>query len=386
MKKNLCTRHAVRRFLPWYKLVGTLLFSCLILTSCSFGDAGSTTNIPSGNDGKNCNRVGVFLPDRTTSDRWEHNDHPLLEAAINKAIPGVSIDYHNANGDSDAQITQTTTGMVNGDCILVVAAHDSIAAEPIVTQAKAHNIPVIAYDRLIQSKDVDYYVSFNNTRVGALQAQYIVDHYQAYKTAGNHVNMAIISGSQTDTNALLFSIGAHSILDPLLATSELVTVNEVFTPDWSNTTAQTEMEAVLADNKNDIQVVYVANDGMAGSVITALEGENLAGKVLVTGQDATIGGLRNILQGKQSMTVYKPITKEAQSVGDLVKALHDGTNIKGLTRGASTPTYNGGLIPSILDDPISVDVQNIKQTVIKDGYASKSVLCADLPAGTGNVC
>ncbi|GCE24550.1 sugar ABC transporter substrate-binding protein [Dictyobacter alpinus] len=386
MKENSGIKKFGRRRSFRYELMGTLLFSCMLLASCSFGDNSGVGNIPSGNGGKNCTHVGVFLPDRTTSDRWEHNDHPLLEETIKKAIPGVSIDYHNANGDSDAQLTQTTTGMVNGDCILVVAAHDSIAAEPIVAQAKAHNIPVIAYDRLIQSKDLDYYVSFNNTKVGSLQAKYIVDHYQTYKTADKPVRMALISGSQTDTNALLFSIGAHSVLDPLLATNELKIVNEVFTPDWSNTTAQTEMEAVLADNQNDIQIAYVANDGMAGSVITALENAKLTGKVLVTGQDATLGGLRNILQGKQSMTVYKPIAKEAQSVGDLVKALYDGNDVKKLTGENTTSTYNGGLIPSILDDPISVDIQNIKQTVIKDGYVSMSDLCKGLLRGSGNVC
>ncbi|GCE21098.1 hypothetical protein KDK_48980 [Dictyobacter kobayashii] len=309
----------------------------------------------------------------------------MLEAAITKAIPGAHVDYHNANGDTDAQMAQATTGMQDGDCILVVAAHDSIAAASIVTLAKAHNIPVIAYDRLLQSTDVNYYVSFNNIQVGALQAQYIADHYLTYKR-GAQVNLTMISGSQTDTNALLFSIGAHTVLDPLLATHELSIINEVFTPDWSNPTAQTEMESVLADQKDDVQIAYVANDGMANSVIAALDSARLSGKVLVTGQDATVAGLRNILLGKQNMTVYKPIAKEAQSVGDLVKALHDGKDVKGLTGGATTPTYNGGNIPSILDNPISVDIHNIKQTVIKDGFVSKKDLCANLRPGTGNLC
>ncbi|GLV60248.1 sugar ABC transporter substrate-binding protein [Dictyobacter sp. S3.2.2.5] len=374
-----------QRTLVWYQLAAALLFCGLLLTSCSLGDTAGSVNIPSGNGGKDCNRVGVFLPDRTTSDRWEHNDHPLLEAAITKAIPGVHFDYHNANGDSDAQLAQATTGMENGDCILVVAAHDSIAATPIVTMAKAHNIPVIAYDRLIQSPDLNYYISFDNIKVGALQAQYIVDHYQQYRR-GFHTNITMISGSQTDTNALLFSIGAHSVLDPMLAQHTLSIINEVFTPDWSNPTAETEMEAALADQKDDIQVAYVANDGMAGTAIQALDNAGLSGKVLVTGQDATVGGLRNILQGKQNMTVYKPIAKVAQSVGDLVKALHDGKDVKNLTHGAVTSTYNGGKIPSILDEPVSVDIHNISQTVIKDKYVSKKDLCAGLPAGTGDFC
>ncbi len=269
--------------------------------------------------------------------------------------------------------------------MLIVGPHDSVAAAAIVTKARAQGVPVIAYDRLIQSKYLNYYVSFDNVKVGQLQGQYIATHYQNYKK-GNTVNIVMISGSQTDTNALLFSMGVHLVLDPLFANDKLKYVSENFTPDWNNSTAQIEMETALTDQQNNIQIAYVANDGMANSAITALKAARLNKQVLVTGQDATIAGIHNILTGDQSMTVYKPIAQEAQSVGVLVKALYTGSNISTLTKNATTATFDGGNIPSVLDSPIIVDQTNIESTVIADKYISKSDVCNGIPAGTDGVC
>src|SRR5262249_29693355 len=151
-------------------------------------------------------------------------------------------------------------------------------------------------------------------------------------------------------------------------------------------TAQTEMEVALANQQNNIQVAYVANDGMADSVINALKAAHLDGKVLVTGQDATITGIHNILAGTQNMTVYKPIIKEAQSVGDVVKALYNGTSTYNLTHGQTVPTVDGGSILAILDTPIEVDSSNIATTVIADHYVSQNQICAGIPTGTDGVC
>jgi D-xylose transport system substrate-binding protein len=356
------------------------------------------------NGGKGCTKVGILLPDTTSSTRWETKDRPLLEQVITAAISGVHIDYNNAEGNSATQLTQAEADLANGDCILVVAPNDSVAASSIVAKAKLQNVPVIAYDRLIQSKDLSYYVSFDNVKVGQLQARYIADHYLSYKktsstdTTGSGtlrgagtpvpsgVNIMMISGSQTDDNALLFSLGAHNVLDPLFTTGKLKNVYETFTPSWNNNTAQAEAEAALASQQNDIQIAYVANDGMAGGVIAALRAVGLAGKVIVTGQDATAAGVHEILLGEQNMTVYKPIAQEAQSTGELVKAIFMGTNTSTLTNGQITTTYNGGSIPSILDTPIAVDSSNIETTVIADKYLAKSDICQGIPAGTDGVC
>lgn len=364
-----------------------LVLSAMILTSCSSGTSSNVTG-PQGAGGRGCTKVGILLPETASSARWETKDHPLLVQAVTAAIPGVHIDYNNAQGSTVTQFSQAETDLANGDCILIVGAHDSVAAASIVARAHLQNVPVIGYDRLIQSKDLNYYVSFDNTKVGELQGRYILNHYQQYENPQKpgSINIAMISGSQTDANALLFSVGAHSVLDPLFANNVLKNVFENFTPNWDNGTAQTEMEGVLTDQQNDIQIAYVANDGMAGGVIAALNAARLNGKVLVTGQDATVAGIHNILAGEQSMTVYKPIDKEAQSTGELVKALYNGTDVNVLTHGQTTTTFNGGNIPSILDTPIAVDINNIASTVIADHFIAKSDVCAGIPAGTGGVC
>lgn len=381
----------------------TLLLVVLALASCADSNSGASGPYAT-NGGKGCNKVGILLPETASSDRWETKDHPLLEQAVKAAIPGVHIDYSNAQGNSNTQLSQADADLVNGDCILIVGAHDSVAASAIVEKAKAQNVPVIAYDRMIQSKDLNYYVSFDNRKVGELQGLYIAQHYQRYQqtststpsqatatpgtttSSPNAVNTMMISGSQTDNNALLFSMGAHSILDPLFATGKLKNVYENFTPNWDNNIAQAEAETALADFQNNVQIVYAANDGMAGGVINALKAVGLSGKVLVTGQDATAAGVHAILAGEQSMTVYKPIAKEAQAVGELVKAIYNGTDINALTNGETTTTFNGGNVPSILATPIAVDKDNIGSTVIADKYLSADEVCDGLPAGTGGVC
>ncbi len=364
---------------------GILLLTALVFASCDGGINTGGGGLPIASGAKGCTKVGILLPETASSDRWETKDHPLLVQAVKVAIPGVHIDYTNAHDSTTTQFSQAETDLANGDCMLIVGAHDSVAASAIVAKAKAQNVPVIAYDRLIQSKDVNYYVSFDNEKVGQLQAQYIAKHYMQYQKNGV-VNIAMLSGSQTDTNALMFSKGAHSVLDPLFADGSLKNVYENFTPDWNNSTAQVEMETALSDQTNNIQIAYAANDGLANSVITALKAVNLDGKVLVTGQDATVAGIHNILLGEQNMTVYKPIAQEAQSVGRLVKALYLGTNITTLTHGATIATFDGGDIPAILDTPISVEKDTIASTVIADKFISKSDVCNGIPPGTAGVC
>ncbi len=354
----------------------------MILTGCgSSGGGGNTASGPQG-----CTRVGVLLPETNSSPRWEAYDHPLLVKYIQEKLPGVHIDYNNANGSADTQQSQAEADLTRGDCILVVAAHDSKAAASIVALAKKQNVPVIAYDRLIQSNDLNYYVSFDNVQVGRLQGQYIADHYQSFVSPG-HNNIAFIKGAETDNNALLFAQGAHEKVDPLINSGKLVNVYEQYTPNWNPPDGEKEMEAALTKTSNNIQVVYAANDDLAGAVAQALEPQHLTGKVLITGQDATVPGLQRILEGVQSMTVYKPIAKEAEATANLVAALSKGTSTASLING-QTKTEGGAQIPSVLETPISVDKSNIKDTVLADGFVTKEQLCTGLPAGTdtGGIC
>jgi D-xylose transport system substrate-binding protein len=294
------------------------------------------------------------------------------------------VDYNNAGGVAATQQTQAQADLTKGDCILVVGAADSSAAAVIVSQAKARGVPVIAYDRLIQSKDLNYYVSFDNQKVGQLQGQYIADHYKDYTKSTN--NLIMINGAQTDNNAILFHDGAHTALDPLISSGALKKVYETYTPNWDNDQARVEMNGALTAVQNKVAIAYVANDGMANSVIAALKSKQLNGKVLVTGQDATVAGIHNILLGDQSMTVYKAISKEANATISLVKTINAGSDTSSLTNGVTVKTQDGTAIPSILEQPVSVDKTNIASTVIADGFVKKSDVCAGVPAVTDGVC
>lgn len=368
--------------------VSVLLLS-LTLAACgssanSGGTTGGGTTASGGNNGKGCKKIGVLLPDTASSARWDGNDKPALTAGIPKALSGATVDYYNANGSAATQQNQADQALTKGDCILVVAAQDSDAASAIVQAAKKQSVPVIAYDRLIQDNDLKYYVSFDNVKVGELQGQYIVDHYKDFTAKSK--NLVMINGSKTDNNAILFNQGAMSKIQPLIDSGALKKVYDTFTPDWNNDTARTEMDQALTANQNNVGVAYVANDGMANSVIASLKAQKLNGKVLVTGQDATVAGIQNILTGDQSMTVYKAITKEADATSQLVAAISNGTDTTSLINGNSTKNKNGTAIPSVLEVPVAVDKTNFQTTVIADGFVTKAQVCQGLPAGTGNFC
>jgi D-xylose transport system substrate-binding protein len=371
----------------------SLVLLSLVMAAC--GGGGSTSAPTSSGapaaaapvNGKGCTKVGVLLPETATSARWDGVDRPLLLKDIPQLLSGATVDYNNAQGSADLQQTQAQADLTKGDCILVLAPSDSIKAAAIVAAAKAKNVPVISYDRLTYSNDLNYYVSFDNTMVGQLQGQWIANHYQSFVSANGTNNTVMINGGQTDNNALLFAKGAHSALDPLFSSGKLKKVYEKFTPNWDNATAQTEMEAALTANQNKIAIAYVANDGMANNVIAALKAVKLNGKVLVTGQDATVAGIHNILAGDQSMTVYKAIAKEAMATAQLVAALSTGSGASSLTNGMTTiPQSGGAAIPSVLETPVAVDKTNIESTVIADGFVTKAEVCQGIPAGTDGVC
>lgn len=364
----------------WLTLTGTLsLVATMALASCgsSSSGAGAIEN------GKNCKKVGVLLPESASSARWEGVDRPNLKKAIGDAIPGADVKIDNANGSDDLQLQQAEADLTAGYCILIVAPHDSVKASQIVQAAKADKVPVIAYDRLIADPDLNFYVSFDNVSVGEAQGNYIKAHYADYVSAG-HNNISFINGSPTDNNATLFAKGVHNILDPLISAGTLNKVYEVATPDWDNPTAQTEMEGALTANSNNIQIAYVANDGMAQTVIAALTAQKLNGKVLVTGQDATVDGVQQILLGNQAMTVYKPIIGEATGAAQLAAALSTGSSTSSIAK--STTDNSGVKTPSLLLPVTSVDKSNVATTVIADGYVTKADACKGLPAGTGGIC
>lgn len=378
-----------RRFFPFISL--------FIFAACNHqnnvGNTGTNTaNNPS--TGANttqfaaagCKNVGILLPESDSSARYEAYDRPLLEKEIRQAIPGVTIQYANANNDADAQQNQAEAALMQGACILVVDPQDGDKAAVIVQRAKASQVPVIAYDRLIQDPDTAFYVSFDNVRVGELQGQYIVDQFRkgAFGLKPG-ANLAMLNGAQTDHNALQFREGALKALQPLINSKQINLVFDQYTPNWDSARAQSSMEGILTQQQNNVQIAYAANDGLANTVIAALRAQNLEGRVLVTGQDATVTGIQNILTGDQAMTVYKPIAKQAQVTAQLVAALSNGTNPRSLVNG-QTALETGGQLATVLLDPIAVDQSNVQQTVIADGYLTRKQICNGLSGETTGIC
>ncbi|HEY0757526.1 MAG TPA: substrate-binding domain-containing protein [Ktedonobacteraceae bacterium] len=358
----------------------------LTLVACGSANTGSSSTPTSSKaPGQGCTKIGVSLPETNTSYRWDNQDKPALLKDIPAAIPGSQVLYNNAGGDATVQQSQVETMITQGACILVVAPHDSKTAAAIVASAKQKNIPVISYDRLINSADLTAYVSFDNVAVGDLQGSYIAQHYQSFVTANGTNNAVLINGAQTDNNALLFKQGLHKALDPLFSANTLKNAYESFT-DWTAPTASKDFEAALTQTGNKLAIAYVANDDMATAVITALKAHNLAGKVLVTGQDASITGIQNVMTGLQAMTVYKAIAKEAQSTADVVKALYNGQAASTVATTTTLEPISGKNIATVALTPVAVDKTNVAATVLADNFWTKAQICANVPAGTDGIC
>lgn len=375
-----------KRLIPSLPIVGILLLAGCNNTPPGGQTGGSSsTNQPNTSGGgqpaatftaaKGCKNVAVLLPESDSSARYEAYDRPLLEQEIKQAVPGVTIQYANANNSSDTQQNQAEAVLTKGACILVVDPQDADKASVIVQRAKASQVPVISYDRLIQDPDLAYYVSFDNVKVGELQGQYLADLFQK-GTDGLKpgANLVVLAGAQTDNNALLFRQGALNKLQPLVDQKRINLVFDQYTPNWDPTRAQNLMEGALTKQGNDIQMVYAANDTLANAAIAALRAQKLNGKVPVTGQDATPTGIQNILAGDQVMTVYKPISQEARATAQLVAALSNGTDPGTLVNG-KTDLKGGGQVASVLLAPIAVDQNNVEQTVLADGFVKKDQIC-----------
>lgn len=325
--------------------------------------SGGSTNSTSSGGSSGSGTIALLLPDTTSSARYESQDKPDFEAGVKKLDPNATVLYENAQGSATTQQQQAESAMTNGAKVLVLDPVDSKAAATIVNEADQQGVKVISYDRMITNAPVDYYVSFDNEKVGELQGQYIADHTKKGGT------IVIIDGAQTDNNALQFKAGAHKILDPLIKNGTFKLGYETFTPNWDPANGLREMEQALTKLNNKVDGVLSANDGLAGSIIQALQAQGLAGKIPVTGQDATNAGLHRIMQGTQSMTVYKAVPKEAQAAAQLAVDLLTGQQPdSSLVNGS---VNNGSKdVPAVLLKPVVVTKDNIQQTVIKDGFTT----------------
>jgi D-xylose transport system substrate-binding protein len=313
--------------------------------------------------------IAVLLPDAASSARWEADDRRFLAAAFEEA--GVKYSIVNANGDAARQLTQAEQAITEGAKVILLVNLDSGSGATIIEKARQAGVKVIDYDRLtIEGEGADFYVSFDNEAVGRLQGEGLV---AAVKAAGLvKPRVAVLNGSPTDNNATLFKSGYDSVINPLFESGEWIEVADEWVPDWDNQRALTIFESMLVASGGEIDAAIAANDGLAGAVIAALEN---AGKpyIPVTGQDATVSGIQNILMGKQSMTVYKAIKAEADAAAALAIALLKGEPTDDLVTGV----VNNGTrdVPSVLLVPVSVTKDNIAETVIADGFRTWEEIC-----------
>jgi D-xylose transport system substrate-binding protein len=352
----------------WLAVVMALALA-MSVAACGDDDDDDGGGGGGGGGGGESGAVALLLPESKTA-RYESQDRPNFENKMKELCPDCEILYSNADQDAAKQQQQAEAAITQGAKVMVLDPVDAAAAGPLVTRAKQSDIPVISYDRLITDADIDYYISFDNEKVGQLQGESLVGKLEEDGAQGDIV---MINGAPTDNNAKLFKEGAHSVIDD----SPFSVAKEYDTPDWSPDKAQREMEqAITALGKDGFVGVYAANDGTAGGAIAAMKGNGLDPKTIpVTGQDAELAAIQRILVDEQYMTVYKAIKPEAEAAAELAVAL---------LRGEEPPSgmVNGQIpngmkdVPSVLLEPVAVTKDNINDTIVKDEFWPVDEICA----------
>ena len=354
----------------WWGLAALAVTVALVAAGCGSSNksSSSTSAGASTSSGSSSAKgsIAVLLPDTQSSVRWEQFDRKYLDQAFTAA--GIKHTITNAQGDPGTQRTQAEQALTNGAKVILLVDLDPGSGKSIISLAHARGAKVIDYDRLTLGGGADYYVSFDNVQVGKLQGQGLVN---CIKQQGiKNPVVAELNGSPTDNNATLFAQGYNSVLKPMYANGTFKKGPNQSVPDWDNQKALTIYEQMLQQTKNNIQATLAANDGLANSVISA-ETSHKVKPVPVTGQDATAEGIQHILAGQQCMTVYKAVKKESDAAANVAIAL-----AKGQTPNAPDKTKNGSAqTPSVLLTPVAVTKANINDTVIKDGFLTKSQIC-----------
>jgi D-xylose transport system substrate-binding protein len=336
------------------------------MSACGDDDDSGAADTAGGSSGGG-GTIALLLPE-TQNARYETKDRPLFEAKVKELCPDCQVLYSNADQDASKQQQQAEAAITNGAKVLVLDAVDAASAQAIVTRADSQDIAVIAYDRQLTGPGVDYYNSYDNAKVGQLQAQSLLDKLTELNKANGTIVM--INGAPTDNNAKLFKQGAHEVLDA----STLKIGKEYDTPNWSPAEAQDEMDqAITALGKANIAGVYAANDGTAGGAIAAMKASGLnPAQIPTTGQDAELAAIQRILAGEQFMTVYKAIKPQAEDAATAAVELLNGEELSLET----TPVNNGTSdVPSSIYDPVAVTKENVADTIVADGFWPVDQIC-----------
>jgi D-xylose transport system substrate-binding protein len=332
------------------------VISTLALAGCSSTSPGSGASGGSAKAGSQ--RACVILPDTESSPRWESGDRPALQKALTDG--GFTADIQNAH-NSVTQYATIAQAQLSKGCGVMLLVDLNGAGGAVLTKAKAQGVPVIAYDRPI--KGADYYVSFDNEKVGELEGQMIVDGLKKANKDPKTASVVFMGGDPTDGNAAFFHDGAAKIM-----TAAGIKPAAEPKGTWEATKSGTEFSQAFTSLKGKVDAVWVANDANAAAIITVLNKNGLT--VPVSGQDASVPGLQNILLGKQIGTVYKPYQLEAKQAADTAIALLKGQKPTAPATQDGTPFY--------AETPIYVTAETVEK-VVTDGNATAAAIC------TGNV-
>jgi len=384
MKRDLRSGRNVRLLL-WILGVAVVAAFAVIAAGCG-GDDDEGTTAAGGCD----KSIWVLLPDSATSPRWETDDRPYFDQAFTDA--GVDHTIVNAEGDAATQQSQAEQAIADGAGVIVLTSLDTGSGGTIIDQAKEAGVQVIEYDRFnTGSSGGAAYVSFDNVKVGATMAEVlepIIDGLDVDTPA-----VVMLNGGETDNNAFLFKDGYNATVQKHVDDGSWTLVADQFTPEWgANGEGQTIMEQVLTNANNKVDAVFAANDNLAQQAINALDAAGV-GTVPLSGQDATAGGIQNILLGKQTMTVYKPIQAEADVAANAALALCAGEDVStttsdyefstiGITAADGKPAEAGTGVPYLALTPIGVTVDNVADTVIADGFRTIEEVCTGDTADT----
>ncbi|MFC3492101.1 multiple monosaccharide ABC transporter substrate-binding protein [Glycomyces rhizosphaerae] len=335
----------------------------MVASACASEDGGG--------DGSGGKKVGIAMPTKT-SERWIL-DGDNLKTSFEEAGYEVTLQY--ANDVAADQVSQIETMVGQNVNVLVIAAIDNKSLSGVLAQAKGQDITVIAYDRLIlDTPDVDYYASFDNTKVGTLQGTYIVEALDLANAAGPF-NIELFAGALTDNNTQYFFNGAWAVLEPYVTEGKLVvksgqtTLEQIATENWDGAVAQERMDNILSNFYNDgsiVDAVLAPYDGISRGIVASLQGSGYTTMPVITGQDAEVESVKYIIEGLQSMTVYKDTRELASTTVDMVVAVLNGDE----PEVNDEETYDNGqkVVPAYLLEPVSVDVNNYQEIVVDSGY------------------
>lgn len=302
-------------------------------------------------------KIGMAIDDLRL-ERWQKDRDIFVKKADEL---GAEVFVQSANGNEQTQMSQIENMISRGVDVLVIIPYNGKVLTNVIKEAKEEGIKVLAYDRLISNADIDFYISFDNEKVGEIQAEAMLKQ----KPKGNYF---LMGGAPTDNNAKLFRKGQMNILQPKIDSGDIKIVGDQWVDSWLAENALKIMENALTANENKIDAVVASNDATAGGAIQALDAQGLAGKVAISGQDADLAAVRRIVDGTQTMTVYKSISQLANKAAEIAVEL---ANDK---KPATNASLNNGLkdVPAWLLNPIAVDKSNIDSTVIADGFHSKA--------------